>query len=565
MEQWRTYDDKPICFHSRTTRIYRSLIHDIIFGWDFFKATEAVIDCGRNELNIGETSVLESREEENQRLFASDDFVIPPKSIKISVMNEEIRGVYYKSFSEPLRSIARKVFTRNYAPECKTQLRNIRKGQHPQHPPKYQDWLSVHHHSGPTTFELWISQLEAAFVLAEISRDETKFQATTTYTKHTANGLSSGLTKHSHSAEAHQQLMTQIQDLHTQIEALKSSMDTPHNRYPNASAFNHATSRSRETNTPADIPLWLSQLEAAFIFANIASDDEFKYNATIINLDRLALICLYDIVENSSVSGKYAALKERLLQRFGRSHQVRTARVSETQPIADQRPSIILVELSKTPPSQHCGPYTPTSNSLQHLEQMAFPPDNPLPQQPLSHEEPLPPSCEQKHPLFLKETNNAAERTSLHLQPAQTSVSQPLQHQNTLQQSSPPIEARGTTSLIPIAPPVLSATIPIAEQPIVSLQANKIVATYYIWPTFKNDRCLPQAAKTRSQPNNAPYQEFPLRLHRIFKNGGVVWRPHFASESVNWDKASLHIRAVVWRSDYACARDVIRHCWPLAS
>ncbi|UYV77247.1 hypothetical protein LAZ67_15000227 [Cordylochernes scorpioides] len=36
-----------------------------------------------------------------------------------------------------------------------------------------------------------------------------------------------------HSAEAHQQLMTQIQDLHTQIEALKSSMDTPHNRYPN--------------------------------------------------------------------------------------------------------------------------------------------------------------------------------------------------------------------------------------------------------------------------------------------------------------------------------------------
>ncbi|UYV75788.1 hypothetical protein LAZ67_13001363 [Cordylochernes scorpioides] len=38
-----------------------------------------------------------------------------------------------------------------------------------------------------------------------------------------------------HSAEAHQQLMTQIQDLHTQIEVLKSSMDTPHNRYLNAS------------------------------------------------------------------------------------------------------------------------------------------------------------------------------------------------------------------------------------------------------------------------------------------------------------------------------------------
>ncbi|UYV67564.1 hypothetical protein LAZ67_5001228 [Cordylochernes scorpioides] len=68
--------------------------HDIIFGWDFFKATEVVIDCGRNELHLGETSVLESREEENQRLFASDDFVIPPKSIKkISVINEEVCGV----------------------------------------------------------------------------------------------------------------------------------------------------------------------------------------------------------------------------------------------------------------------------------------------------------------------------------------------------------------------------------------------------------------------------------------------------------------------------------------
>ncbi|UYV72254.1 hypothetical protein LAZ67_9002361, partial [Cordylochernes scorpioides] len=68
--------------------------HDIIFGCDFFKATEAVIDCGKNELHLGETSVLESREEETQRLFASDDFVIPPKSIKkISVINEEVCGV----------------------------------------------------------------------------------------------------------------------------------------------------------------------------------------------------------------------------------------------------------------------------------------------------------------------------------------------------------------------------------------------------------------------------------------------------------------------------------------
>ncbi|UYV70995.1 hypothetical protein LAZ67_8001363 [Cordylochernes scorpioides] len=109
----------------------------------------------------------------------------------------------------------------------------------------------------PNDVELWISQLEAAFGLAGISRDETKFEATVTSLDHptltyvadivtapppsdniheailpTVSAVDQPST--GHSAEAHQQLMTQIQDLHTQIEALKSFMDTPHNRYPNA-------------------------------------------------------------------------------------------------------------------------------------------------------------------------------------------------------------------------------------------------------------------------------------------------------------------------------------------
>ncbi|UYV82203.1 hypothetical protein LAZ67_21001326 [Cordylochernes scorpioides] len=150
----------------------------------------------------------------------------------------------------------------------------------------------------PNNVELWISQLEAAFGLAEISRDETKFQATVLdgrpmgdqkpstvlaamqhqagrnfsdtalkmlWTRRLPQDIRAALAASSetslsklaemadniheailptvsavdqpstgHSAEAHQQLITQIQDLHTQIEALKSSMDTPHNRYPNA-------------------------------------------------------------------------------------------------------------------------------------------------------------------------------------------------------------------------------------------------------------------------------------------------------------------------------------------
>ncbi|UYV72042.1 hypothetical protein LAZ67_9001620, partial [Cordylochernes scorpioides] len=233
----------------------------------------------------------------------------------------------------PIRKIGK-------SPECKTQLRNIRKGQHPSNLPNSKLAFRAPPF-WPNDVELWISQLEAAFGLAEMSRDETKPQATVTsldqptftyvadivtppppsgkydalkarllqrlgqskqtkilqvldgrpmgdqkpstvqagmqhqagrnfsdtvlkmlWTRRLPQDIRAALAASSetslsklaevtdniheailptvsavdqpstgHSAEAHQQLMTQIQDLHTQIEALKSSMDTPHNRY----------------------------------------------------------------------------------------------------------------------------------------------------------------------------------------------------------------------------------------------------------------------------------------------------------------------------------------------
>ncbi|UYV65030.1 hypothetical protein LAZ67_3002871 [Cordylochernes scorpioides] len=50
-----------------------------------------------------------------------------------------------------------------------------------------------------------------------------------------------------HSAQAQQQLTTQFQDLHTQIEALKSSIDTPHNRHLNARYPTHNKKRNAGT------------------------------------------------------------------------------------------------------------------------------------------------------------------------------------------------------------------------------------------------------------------------------------------------------------------------------
>ncbi|UYV67975.1 hypothetical protein LAZ67_5002684 [Cordylochernes scorpioides] len=99
---------------------------------------------------------------------------------------------------------------------------------------------------GPTsTAPSQISRL----AFPEISRDETNFQATVTSLDQPTFTYVADIVMAPPTlcAEAHQQLMTQIQDLHTQIEALKSSMDTPHNLYPNARYPTHNKKRNAGT------------------------------------------------------------------------------------------------------------------------------------------------------------------------------------------------------------------------------------------------------------------------------------------------------------------------------
>ncbi|UYV75011.1 hypothetical protein LAZ67_12002088 [Cordylochernes scorpioides] len=312
------------------------------------------------------------------------------------------------------------------------------------------------------------NQLEAAFGLAEISRDETKFQATVTsldqptltyvadiVTAPPPSGKYDALKARllQRLGQSKQTKILQVLDgrpmgeqkpstvlAAMQHQAGRNFSDTVPKmlwtrRLPQdiraALAASSETSLSKLAEMADNIheailptvsavnPTKNSQLEAAFNFANIASDDNFKYNTIIVNLDKLALICVYDIVQNPPVSGKYAALKERLLLRFG------------VQNVEDTNSSSTLTSLnsslsnsSSLDSSSFCS--NPPSNTISCPPETFFSTpvhsDNPLPQQPPSHEEPLPPSCEKKHPLFLKETNNAAERTPLHLQPAQTSL-----------------------------------------------------------------------------------------------------------------------------------------------
>lgn len=68
--------------------VFKHCSHDLILGWDFFKATDAVIDCGNEEILINEAENYEDKptQKEKLQLRVISDCIIPAKTIhKISV------------------------------------------------------------------------------------------------------------------------------------------------------------------------------------------------------------------------------------------------------------------------------------------------------------------------------------------------------------------------------------------------------------------------------------------------------------------------------------------------
>ncbi|UYV82809.1 hypothetical protein LAZ67_22000949 [Cordylochernes scorpioides] len=79
----RAADKKPIVTH-----VAAECSHDVKLGWDFFRATDAIIDCGKNKLYLSEAE--KSYEWKDLKLCAAMDCVLPPKSFgKIVVTNQD--------------------------------------------------------------------------------------------------------------------------------------------------------------------------------------------------------------------------------------------------------------------------------------------------------------------------------------------------------------------------------------------------------------------------------------------------------------------------------------------
>ncbi|UYV70960.1 hypothetical protein LAZ67_8001258 [Cordylochernes scorpioides] len=82
----RAADKKPI-----VTLVAAECSHDVILGWDFFRATDAIIDCGKIKLYLREAE--KSYEWKDLKLCAAMDCVLPPKSFgNIVVTNQDVFG-----------------------------------------------------------------------------------------------------------------------------------------------------------------------------------------------------------------------------------------------------------------------------------------------------------------------------------------------------------------------------------------------------------------------------------------------------------------------------------------
>ncbi|XP_035223898.1 uncharacterized protein LOC118196545 [Stegodyphus dumicola] len=73
--------------------VFPECSHQMILGWNFFRATDAVIDCGNQELTLAEILPdIEYLNKSQLSLFAATDYVIEANTAKrICALNSELR------------------------------------------------------------------------------------------------------------------------------------------------------------------------------------------------------------------------------------------------------------------------------------------------------------------------------------------------------------------------------------------------------------------------------------------------------------------------------------------
>lgn len=93
-----------------------------------------------------------------------------------------------------------------------------------------------------------------------------------------------------------------------------------------------------------DPRIWFIQLEAQFRNSKI-TQDQTKYDIVVSSIDSEILTQVTDILTNPPSSGKYDAIKKRLISTFADSETQRTQRLLTDLELGDRKPSQLLCEM----------------------------------------------------------------------------------------------------------------------------------------------------------------------------------------------------------------------------
>ncbi|KYN50445.1 PREDICTED: uncharacterized protein LOC108757329 [Trachymyrmex cornetzi] len=90
--------------------------------------------------------------------------------------------------------------------------------------------------------------------------------------------------------------------------------------------------------------LWFAQAEAAFSISRITYDDT-KYRYIVLHLDNTALPFVSDIIANPPPTGKYQALKDRIIRSFDETGESKLRKLIRGNELGDDKPSNFLQRL----------------------------------------------------------------------------------------------------------------------------------------------------------------------------------------------------------------------------
>lgn len=130
----------------------------------------------------------------------------------------------------------------------------------------------------------------------------------------------------------------------TKRNTMLANEDQPREQPPNQSHIDRVAVKPPPF-WKTDPKIWFLQLEAQFELANITIDST-KFNYVVSAVDTEILTQVTDILTNPPASGRYLAIKERLINIYSDSSEQRLRRLLAGLELGDKRPSQLLNEMT---------------------------------------------------------------------------------------------------------------------------------------------------------------------------------------------------------------------------